>query len=73
MKHLYCDYFVQVIDTTVAIDPDVASGESNITYKIVSSYPMGVFSIGLNSGVIVANQKLDREMREVYSIMIEVF
>lgn len=63
----------QEIDTTVAIDPDVASGESNITYKIVSSSdPGGVFSVGAKDGVIVANQKLDRETVEVYIIMIEV-
>ena len=58
----------------MAIDPDIASGESNITYKIVSSSdPTGVFSIGTKNGVIVANERLDRETKEVYNIMIEVY
>ena len=57
----------------MAIDPDIAIGESNITYQIVSSSdPVGVFGIGGKNGVIVANDRLDRETQEVYNIMIEV-
>lgn len=63
---------LQVIGTTVAVDPDQSFGNGGITYQILPPYQPELFSIDKANGTITALRSLDRESTPEYTLRIEV-
>ena len=63
---------LQVIGTTVAVDPDQSFGSGGISYRILPPFPTTIFSIDTVNGTITAHSPLDRENTTQYILRIEV-